>query len=238
MGASISVITTKACNACKQVKTLSMFSKDKSKLDGHCGRCKSCDKDYYEKNKDKARAKNSAYYWENRDKMLAYYRENKDKVRIRRQAYRQRNKEKVKAQERVYRQRNKEKAAGHVRDWRGRCRGTIDYALRRLLESSRSRAKAKGLPFDLTREWLETMMVSHCPITLQPIDWLREQVVDGTAGPNSPSIDRIIPELGYVQTNCAIVSFRGNSIKSNGTIDEHRRVVQYMAAQQLRDTEF
>jgi hypothetical protein len=57
-------------------------------------------------------------------------------------------------------------------------------------------------------------------------------------GPNSPSIDKNIPELGYVQSNCSIVSFRGNSIKSNGTIDEHRRVVQYMAAQQLRDIEF
>ena len=167
-----------------------MFGKDNSKFDGHCGRCKSCDKEKFD-------------------------------------AYR-----------RVWRQQNKEEEAARSRDWRERRRGTIDYALRRLLESSKSRAKAKELPFDLTMEWLKTMIVSHCPITLQPIDWLREQVVNGTAGPNSPSIDRIIPELGYVQSNCAIISVRANRIKNDGTIDEHLRTVQYMAAQQLRDTEF
>ena len=87
-------------------------------------------------------------------------------------------------------------------------------------------------------EWIETVVASHCPITLEPLDWTRDQVVDGNPGPNSPSIDKNKPGLGYVQTNCAIISHRANTIKSNGTIDEHRRVVQYMAAQQLRDTEF
>ena len=112
------------------------------------------------------------------------------------------------------------------------------YVLTSLLKGAKKRAKIKELPFDLTMEWLETIIVSYCPITLQPIDWIKEQVVDGKAGPNSPSIDKVIPELGYVQSNCAIISHRGNMIKSNGTIDEHRRVVQYMAAQQLRGTEF
>lgn len=117
-------------------------------------------------------------------------------------------------------------------------RGTIYHVLRELLWGAKTRAKKNNLPFDLTIEWLQSMIISHCPITLQPIDWLKEQVVNRTAGPNSPSIDKNKPELGYIQSNCSIVSYRGNAIKSNGTIDEHRRVVQYMAAQQLRDIEF
>ena len=204
-----------------------MFSKNKRNPDGHCSRCKLCHKKYYEKNKDKWKAKNAAYYRENRDKAIAassaYHRENKDKALIANRAWRQRNKETINA---------------HRRDWRTQRRGTIDYALRCLLDSARSRAKAKELPFDLTMEWLEVMIISHCPITLQPIDWLKEQVVNGTASPNSPSIDRIIPKLGYAQSNCAIISHRGNTIKNSGTIDEHCRTIQYMAAQQLRDTEF
>lgn len=146
--------------------------------------------------------------------------------------YYKRNREKILA-----RQSNYEKTdQGRKKYQRQRRKET--HVLNRLLSGARRRASAKELPFDLTIEWLQTMIVSHCPITLEPMDWTRDQVVDGKPGPNSPSIDKIIPKLGYIQSNCAIVSFRGNSIKNNGTIDEHRRVVQYMAAQQLRDTEF
>jgi hypothetical protein len=139
--------------------------------------------------------------------------------------------------QKLYRQQNKDKVATWKKDYYQQSRGTVAYCLRRLLYSAKTRANKSNLPFDLTMEWLETMVVSHCPITLEAIDWTKEQVVGGKLSPNSPSIDKHIPELGYVQSNCSIVSHRGNVIKSNGTIDEHRRVVQYMAAQQLRDIE-
>ena len=227
MANSISAITTKVCGTCNQAKDLSMFSKTKTSPDGHYYRCKLCRKEYYEKNKEKARAKGRKYYEENKEDVRArnsaYYQQNKDKVRIINKAWEQKNKEKVRADKQAYKEQHK---------------GTIDYALRSLLAGAKSRAKINNLPFDLTLEWLETMVVSHCPITLQPLDWTKEQIVNGRHGPSSPSIDKIIPELGYVQSNCAIVSFRGNRIKSDGTIDEFRRMVQYMAAQQLRDTEF
>ena len=191
MGDSISVITTKACSTCKQVKDLSMFCKDKKSPNGYRYDCKSCNQEYRK---------------ENREKLLAYERTDQRRIR------------------------NKERYQTQRRD--------KIYVLRGLLREARKRARNNELPFDLTMEWLKTMVVSHCPITLQPIDWLKEQVVNRTAGPNSPSIDKNKPELGYVQSNCSIISHRGNLIKSNGTVDEHRRVVQYMAAQQLRDTEF
>ena len=140
--------------------------------------------------------------------------------------------------QKVYRQVNKEKVAAWKKDYYQQSRGTMAHSLRHLLYSAKTRANKNNLPFDLTMEWLEGSIVEHCPITLQRIDWAKEQVIDGRLSPNSPSIDKHIPELGYVQGNCSIMSHRGNVIKSNGTIDEHRRVVQYMAAQQLRDTEF
>lgn len=156
-----------------------------------------------------------------------YHERNTGRRKIYRRGYYEQNKEKI-----VARQREKYK------DCYQQQRSELQYILRALLSKAKKRAKKASLPFDLTLEWLETMVISHCPITLQPIDWLKEEVANGMPGPNSPSIDKNKPELGYVQTNCAIVSYRGNMIKSNGTIDEHRRVVQYMAAQQLRDTEF
>ena len=194
-------VTSKICSACKQVKGVSLFYKNRSSQDGYSHECKECRADYDKK----------------------YYEKNKEKITARVNKYRQENNEAVKIRKANYRQRTK---------------GKRPNILNALLGSARGRAKLKKLPFDLTMEWIETVVVSHCPITLEPLDWTRDQMVDGKPSPNSPSIDKIIPELGYVQSNCAIISHRGNSIKSNGTIDEHRRVVQYMAAQQLRDTEF
>ena len=138
----------------------------------------------------------------------------------------------------IYYQQNRSVLLEKKREYRKRTSNLTSYKLKSLLHSAKQRARRDSLPFDLTMEWIETVVASHCPITLEPLDWTRDQVVDGNPGPNSPSIDKNKPGLGYVQTNCAIISHRANTIKSNGTIDEHRRVVQYMAAQQLRDTEF
>jgi len=208
MSDSILQITSKACSRCKQVKDLSMFSKDKCNPDGYRNRCKSCDKEYYEKNKEK-----QAIY------KKKYRQENSQKINLRRCEYWKSNKERLSAQKKNYNERD---------------RGTMEYALRRLLYSAKTRANQKNLPFDLTVEWLEAMVITHCPITLEPLNWTREGIIGGGPRTNSPSIDRIIPELGYVQSNCSIISARGNTIKNNGTLEEHLHVIQFMVAQQSK----
>lgn len=45
---------------------------------------------------------------------------------------------------------------------------------------------------------------------------------------SSPSLDKIIPELGYVKGNIAVICFRANRFKSDGTLDELRAIVKYM----------
>jgi len=42
----------------------------------------------------------------------------------------------------------------------------------------------------------------------------------GAQSPNSPSLDRIIPSLGYVKGNIAVISYRANAMKNDATIDE------------------
>jgi hypothetical protein len=116
-----------------------------------------------------------------------------------------------------------------------RTRGDIKYVLKAAMQHAKARARKQNVPCDLTVEYLESLVVSHCPITKEPLDWERSQVVDGHPTKNSPSLDKIIPALGYVPGNCAFLSHRGNAIKSNGTMEEHSRVVRYMAMQQLND---
>lgn len=90
--------------------------------------------------------------------------------------------------------------------------------------SIRSKAKRIGVPFDLPREGLEIPKV--CPVLGIPL--IRN--FGGKRGQNSdysPSIDRIIPELGYVPGNVHIISFRANRIKTNATPEELMKVAEY-----------
>lgn len=82
--------------------------------------------------------------------------------------------------------------------------------------SVKTRARKKGLAFDLTEE--DINIPSHCPVLGIPLFHKRGK---GT-GPhdNSPSLDRIIPEKGYVKGNVIVVSSKANRIKSNATADE------------------
>ena len=43
----------------------------------------------------------------------------------------------------------------------------------------------------------------------------------------SPSLDRIDNQLGYVPGNVVVVSWRANRLKSDGTLDELRRIVEF-----------
>jgi hypothetical protein len=44
---------------------------------------------------------------------------------------------------------------------------------------------------------------------------------------NSPSLDRINNNLGYVPGNVIVVSDRANRIKNNATIEELEKIVNY-----------
>lgn len=81
-----------------------------------------------------------------------------------------------------------------------------------MLRIVKSSAKRKGLPFNLTIEDITVPKV--CPIL--GIELFK----DGTKGDNTPSVDRIKPELGYVKSNIIIVSLLANKIKTNATAEQ------------------
>ena len=47
-------------------------------------------------------------------------------------------------------------------------------------------------------------------------------------GPGSPTLDRIVPSLGYVPGNVVVISHKANSIKSNATAAEIRAVADWL----------
>jgi hypothetical protein len=56
----------------------------------------------------------------------------------------------------------------------------------------------------------------HCPLLMIPLKLNNA----GCAKPNSPTLDCIIPALGYVKGNVWVISHRANTIKSDASVAE------------------
>lgn len=81
-----------------------------------------------------------------------------------------------------------------------------------ILSGIRHRSLKKQLPFDLTREWCETRWTGRCELT--GIEFaLNTTKRDSFA----PSIDKINPNEGYMQSNCRFVLWAINAFKFTGT---------------------
>jgi len=85
-----------------------------------------------------------------------------------------------------------------------------------ILYRIRSRAKKLGIPFNLARE--DIVVPDLCPVLGIALN--RGGTGVKGARPDSPSVDRIRPELGYTKGNVRIISNRANTLKCNATIEE------------------
>ena len=104
---------------------------------------------------------------------------------------------------------------------------TEEQYLRRKISSSRStakkRAELKGLDFNLTTDYLFKIFPKdhRCPVFKTKMEWLGDKL-------SSPSIDRIIPDLGYVEGNVAYISGYANTLKLHRTPDVLRKIATYV----------
>lgn len=91
-----------------------------------------------------------------------------------------------------------------------------------MLQSRRLDAANKQLPFDLTDEWCAARWKNRCELTNI------EFVITGRPGPNpfSGSLDRIKPELGYIQSNCRFILFGCNGAKGSGTDEDLYKIAE------------
>lgn len=99
-----------------------------------------------------------------------------------------------------------------------------------MLCNARHTAKRTGVPFNL--KITDIVIPKNCPILGIPLFPRRGQGRGGSD--NSPSLDKIIPALGYVPGNIVVVSSRANRLKSDATIEELRDIASFYAT--LRGT--
>lgn len=90
-----------------------------------------------------------------------------------------------------------------------------------MFAAAKVRAKRVGVPFSITLQ--DLVVPEFCPI-------LGIKLKHGTVTErdDSPSLDRVIPSLGYVQGNIAVISHYANRLKNNGSSEEHRKIADWM----------
>jgi hypothetical protein len=91
-------------------------------------------------------------------------------------------------------------------------------------QNARKRAALKNVPFAITTEDIYILAGGTCPVFDTAFDF----VGNGRIVPESPSLDRIRPELGYVLGNVAVISMRANTIKQNATAEQIQRVADWL----------
>ena len=94
---------------------------------------------------------------------------------------------------------------------------------------ARSRARAKGVPFSIDSNFIDRMLVDQrwcCAISQIPFSPPRRRA---GKDPFSPSLDRIIPSLGYVPGNLRVVCNLVNSAMMDWGLEAFLTAVEVMA---------
>lgn len=101
----------------------------------------------------------------------------------------------------------------------------VEVAMKISLARAKARAKERGVPFDLTLDWALAKVEEQnfcCPLTQIP--FFSRHEAGSFQNPYGPSFDRVVPALGYVQSNVRIVIFAINAMLSDWGEETFRKV--------------
>ena len=139
------------------------------------------------------------------------------------QAYRAGYKDRATVNSAKWRKCNPEKVADIFRRWEAK-KGSLGF----LLYRAKRGAKQRGLEFSIVAEDL-LPLPSHCPVLGIELDYVGAIGRDPRAlnRYNRASIDRKDSTKGYVSGNVLVVSWRANTLKSDATPDELRKLSDF-----------
>ena len=161
----------------------------------------------------KTREERLKYYQE-------YYQENKDKIYVRQKEYKKKHKKEIAAWMKDYHTQYYLDNADEIRKqslrYRELNRSKPKFIKSRLLAGAKMRSKKNGTLFNLSFDDFEIPEV--CPVFNVPFD----------RGLYAPSLDRIIPKLGYVKGNVQVISHRANTLKRDASLEELQKLVGYL----------
>ena len=184
---------------------------------------------YYQENREAIRAVRAKYYQENREAILEWQKihhlKNREAILERQKRYRLKNREAISAAREKYYQENKEAILEWQKIYRLKNKEANKRYRQKKWEKQRikgalRRAKAKNLPFNITEEYVKSITPKDmiCPALGIKMNTSVEDL------DSKPSLDRLVPEKGYVKGNVIVVSFKVNRIKADATPEELMKV--------------
>ena len=121
---------------------------------------------------------------------------------------------------------------GRIHSWCKECESIHAYAYytnnweRKRIKDAKTRARYLKIPFNLTEEYIKSIAPTDmvCPalgIQMKVGENFKDSKV------SAPSLDRLIPKLGYVKGNIVIVSTRANTLKRDATPEELMKIAKF-----------
>lgn len=101
--------------------------------------------------------------------------------------------------------------------------------LSKLCYMAKNRAQSKNLPFNLDKEYLIKLWEENdgcCALTGLQLD-LNPYGKKGQVNPQAPSVDRIIPSLGYIKGNIRLITYHMNVSLSEFGIEEFEKLIKH-----------
>lgn len=92
---------------------------------------------------------------------------------------------------------------------------------------ARIRARTEDIPFSITEDDFD--IPEYCPVF--PNLKLEFSCGRGSRPDNIPTLDKIVPALGYVPGNVAVISMRANRLKSDATPEELQAILDWVHEQ-------
>ena len=182
-------------------------------------RLKAWRRERHRANPEKVRAEWQRAHERNREKRLlrmrTYHAQHREEHRAYMKEHRKAHGEEERARDRARWKGKRKRRANELRKEHAQTtRLTLPW--KPLLKAARDRATRKGVPFTLTAAWARKNWTGRCAITKIPF-----ALGQRGSGPKalSPSIDRIVPDLGYTPDNCRFVLWAVNLLKYDQTDD-------------------
>lgn len=146
--------------------------------------------------------------------------------------YRKNNKEVMYKSKRKWYDNNRERAKESYKLWYAKNKDILnakkrnnrnDDPIKYIVQNIKSRSKTLNIPFNITEEYVKKLWTGVCPIFNINIELNREKGKEYSA-----ELDRFNPNKGYVKGNVEWISRRANRIKSNSSLKELEKIVNWM----------
>ena len=210
-------IILKNCSKCGKFKPITEFVKDNRRKDGYTCICKEC-----RRKKDNERYK----ILKKDDSFMKRKREHNKK-------YKNKHKSQIDKYNAEYRMRPE--VVERMREYHQTTKSSesLTSIFKNIARRCKNRAIEKDVPYAITWKDIEELYTTTCPILEIPLNWK-----SGTGrNDNTPSVDRIIPELGYVKGNIKIVSNLANMMKNSATLEQlktfTKNILKYMNCEEI-----